>query len=109
MSTTMNPIEQVRERLDGGRKWCKRSLADDDGSFCLIGAAVRQQPLLVVRSVPLIVAVVQEQYPDRVAWFAVGGGVVSSFNDHPDTTWADVDAVLDKASVLWDERSGGAS
>jgi hypothetical protein len=47
-----------------------------------------------------------EQYPDR---HYLGLRPAAAFNDHPDTTWADVEVVLDKASVLWDERYGGAS
>jgi hypothetical protein len=105
----MNPVEQVRERLDGGRRWCKGNFGDIAGNRCLVGAARYGG---AISAVPPIAAVIQEQYPERLTPFVVhvgGGGIVAIFNDHPDTIWADVDLVLDKASVLWDERYGGAS
>jgi hypothetical protein len=109
---TNNPIEAVRARLDGGRKWHKGELGDvdGDGSVCVIGACqavywsgAKHDAYTDIRDT--IAAVVLEQYRDRVrnVDLMTGGSPIPSFNDHDATTFADVEVVLDKASVAWDE------
>lgn len=53
----------------------------------------------------LLANIIRENYPERVA----GGeeaseSVIIAFNDHSDTTFADVERVFEKAEVAWDER-----
>ena len=108
MSDTDNPIEKVRARLDGGRKWRKGQLGDYDdpnASVCLrgaiysvIGTTFAAANHRIAIEEPLR-DTIREQYPDRRDYSAA----VPTFNDHPDTTWADVELVLDKASIAWDE------
>jgi hypothetical protein len=54
-------------------------------------------------NVELMRQTIAEQFPDRAA-FPAAISTVWQFNDHPDTTWADVDLVLDKAARRWDEQ-----
>ena len=112
MSDTDNPIEKVRARLDGGRKWIKGSLGDcsqADAEVCIRGAIyafldATDQPSVNRISIERpIGATAYEQFPERFA-LGASGASIPAFNDHPDTTWADVELVLDKASIAWDEQ-----
>ena len=110
-----NVLDQARARLDGGNKWCKQRLYDKHGRACLVGAInevsshdiklphVEGVDCACERSVAAAVLndVIWEQYPQRSNIFFHS---VSYFNDHPDTTWADVEAVLDKAARRLDEQ-----
>jgi hypothetical protein len=101
MSGDGNPIEAVRERLDGGKLWYKGDAFDPRSSnrVCVIEACSQ---VAAWRVSLLLDNVVQEQFPDR------GHATLrpaAAFNDHPDTTWADVDLVLDKAARRWDETA----
>jgi hypothetical protein len=97
----MNPVEHVRANLGrDGKRWHKGSLDGPGESMCLIGACMSALTRLAIGP---IVEVVGEQYPDRVRAYYKA---IPSFNDHPDTTWADVERVLDKASARWDEEHG---
>jgi hypothetical protein len=106
MHDETNPIEAVRARLDGGRQWHKGDLFDklNRDKVCIIGAC--RDELLTTghlgRVLNGIQSVIEAQYPDRLGWDREMMQV-AAFNDHPDTIWPDVDAVLDKASVAWDE------
>lgn len=116
--TDTNPFEAIRARLAEGRLWQKGSIGlvhIESGSVCLAGAA---QSAIVHRYVPhgfvewggywlnyanamcVLKEVVTEQFGDRA------GGSVANFNDHPDTTWADIELVLDKCAQKWDEQHG---
>lgn len=102
----MNPIEEARAVLRNGQGWTKGTLDNGSGSYCLVGAcyeieAFYNGAFTTFDVVVPIEAVVLEQYPDRVRGMMAP---VVNFNDHPDTTWADVDRVLDKAAVRWEER-----
>lgn len=53
--------------------------------------------------------IIREQFPDRASWMSASGestpeSIIVGFNDHPDTTFADVERVFEKAEVAWDER-----
>jgi hypothetical protein len=103
MHDETNPIEAVRSRLDGGRKWHKGSFSDAGGEkVCLLGALddvllgadVRMTTLDDLRTV------IVDQYRDRLTADQVMRGlIVAPFNDHRDTCWADIEVVLDKVAV----------
>lgn len=105
MTQSENPIEKIRARLDGGNKWVKGTLSNESG-YCMIGAAKAEGVRLYG---DVIGEVIVEQYADRVSPFyrdvvrlhpSVG---IPGFNDHEDTVWSDVELVLDKASLRWEE------
>lgn len=97
--------KDVLERLQT-HGWHKNTYGGAEGPNCLLGAikAVKAQAEGVEYSAvhgtwsnPLtniIQEVVVEQYSDDIA----------GFNDLPDTTFDDVERVLEKAQILWEER-----
>jgi len=103
---TDNVLDQARDRLDGGRAWCKNVDRDGQGRMCIVGAigslGLDQEGYQATRAV--LEGVIAEQYPYRGIHTIHGTVMVSVFNDHPDTTWADVDVVLDKAARILDEQ-----
>jgi hypothetical protein len=48
--------------------------------------------------------VILENYPERIRKGVHAIGIVSTFNDHPDTTEEEALAMLEKASARWDEQ-----
>lgn len=86
---------------------CKNKLNDSAGRFCLVGAIIKQphggdKNWHWHSLVSAVNDVVQEQFADRAA-----GGCFSGvdFNNHPDTTGAEVIAVLEKAALKLEERA----
>ena len=51
----------------------------------------------------LISEVIEEQFPERRMPSDGYASAIPSFNDHPATTWSDVDLVLHKAALLAEE------
>jgi len=108
-----NVLDQARQRLDGGKKWCKGAFRKGD-SRCLTGAICFASVNRDADSAPMgfsawfaVDDVIREQYPDRGLDLTQHTGLcvsIPAFNDHPDTTWADIDAVLDKAARRLDEQ-----
>lgn len=103
-----NPIEQAKVRLAGGSKWLKGDIGDyyGTGDVCVMGAIPMHGDLLcgALAADEILKDVVLEQYPDRMT--EGSKHPVAKFNDHPDTVWSDVERVLEKASVKWDEVHG---
>jgi hypothetical protein len=113
----VNDVTRVREILGpDGEHWIKGQLHNDERTaFCLAGALqhMTRAENQVLRSIDealavmhrlgrasaVISKVIAEQYPER------RGRGMARFNDHPRTTWADVEAVLEKAEQRLDERS----
>jgi hypothetical protein len=109
----MNRIRKAIEVL-ARKGWTKDSFTDGAGRHCLQGALYEAhglEPFSAVRvglpvseamsaDLRLIHDVVAANYPERF-----GGVGVSRFNDHPDTTLADVVCVLEKAAVRRDEAT----
>lgn len=58
----------------------------------------------------VLAGVIRDQFPDRVNGPLSAyspertRATIYAFNDHPDTTWEDVERVFEKAEVAWDER-----
>jgi hypothetical protein len=102
MDAPTNPVDRVRDRLDGGRLWLKGSEGDwqrTDTPVCLLGACASVASDQADAVPHEIREVIGEQFPER---FTFKG--VDEFNDFPETTWPDVQLVLEKASALFDER-----
>lgn len=57
-------------------------------------------------AVTVLAAVIKEQFPERVhpAHMDTPRDAVVAFNDHPDTTFADVERMFEKAELAWDEK-----
>lgn len=120
----MNLIDRAKEVLNGGRKWSKghyHSYAPGVGqTHCTLGAIVVAGELdehrlgVVLPELPevqALAAVVEEQYADRIAReddleyppTFTASGKVARFNDHRDTTFEDVERVMEKASMKLEE------
>lgn len=77
------------------------SLRKDAVCWCLAGAHGRVGRMRAIED--LLDAVVTRDWPER--YHRNGGNNVVAFNDHPDTTHADVLAVIDRAIGLAKEEA----
>ena len=104
---TDNPFEKVLDRLRE-KGWHKGSYGTQFGPNCLVGGIkiINGLPttlrMISHPQVELLSNIIYEQFRDR----AVDGPMtcVPNFNDHPDTTFPDVERVLEKAAVKWEEE-----
>lgn len=112
-----NPIEKVRNRLSHGEYWQKDELGafrHSNTKVCLMGAFYSAHGADMVCNRPtkygvdLVSKVVEEQFPDRIENRLTLPIKLDTFpvwfNDHDQTTWDEVDLVLEKAAGLWDEH-----
>lgn len=86
-----NPFRQALEFLRGGEYWHKGDCfgGEDNSNACLLGVALR---LNAPTSFELILQdVIAEQYPGRFRVWKDGSTSIPSFNDHPDTSWEDIE------------------
>lgn len=85
---SLDQIDAVIERLATPEKWCKGALRSHDGRYCIRGAvrAIGGTELLE----PIILQAIGEVAGSRF-------GRIESFNDHPNTSHAQVIAVLERA------------
>lgn len=96
MTDAVTPLEILRR--DG---WIKGQGADRQERKCLVGAvavALTDSDVEWRRYLDVVNEVTHEQYPERCAYGGTWG-----FNDHRDTTFADVELVLEKAQLRYDE------
>lgn len=99
---TDNPFEKVLDRLRE-KGWRQNGSGREEGPNCIRGATQIMVGLKVLYDGPLL-QVIATQYPDRTTTPLAGGVSIVEFNDHPDTTFADVERVLEKAAVKWEEE-----
>jgi len=103
----MNPIETIRVRLDGGRHWCQGGPIGFSRAglpaVCLLLALDQDDERAYALQDRLISHVIEEQFPERRMPGDGYASPIPSFNDHPATTWRDVDLVLHKAALLAEE------
>lgn len=95
---TDNPFEKVLDRLRE-KGWCKDRLGDKLGPNCLLGAA-QAVGVFGYEWRETMGMLVQEHWPK---FLGVQAPTVK-FNNHPDTTFSDVERVLEKAAVKWEEE-----
>lgn len=91
----LTPLDVMRQF---GR--CRKGARGADGSVCVIAAVVKSDLLTWEQQgdyLGLIDRVIDEQFGNR-------GGCAVGFNEHPLTTDADVELVMDKAWVLFSEQ-----
>lgn len=116
-----NPITAVRARLGDGRLWAKHTCGPwgdpgGYGSVCLMGAFYSVYGLEGRRDrqrcwdgVTLVGKIAREQFPEVFDHEPIrysGKDAVIFFNDSRATAWKDVDLVLGKAEVAWEEQHG---
>src|ERR1700674_1438787 len=103
-------MNKIREALDwfgpNGERWGKGSIMDTRGNACILGAlrevgTVRMPCYSINKGVTTtpeyrhIAATIREQYGERCGVTHIG---IGGFNDHPDTTWPDVERIMEKAA-----------
>lgn len=80
--------------------WCKNVQVNQVGEHCMAGAVMAAHDMpsgsywLFLPERRLLDAAVQATHP---------GFTVAGFNDHPDTTWPMVEALMEKAAIRGDE------
>lgn len=94
-----NPFEKVLDRLRE-KGWRREKYGAPEGPNCIAGAALqigvlnhgywRDHP-----TAQLLESIVISEYRFDC---------IPDFNDHPDTTFSDVERVLEKAAVKWEEE-----
>lgn len=101
----INTFEKMLDLLQDGRRWIKGQTYSATG-MCLMGAYMSiHQGYNSCEGFEILKAIIGEQYPDRTLKPTCAS--VASFNDHKDTVWEDVERVLEKAVVQWEEKFKG--
>ena len=99
-----NPFRKALEWFEGGRKWAKRVFRSGDRA-CSLGALSWAEASKQEATYLDDLAV--ELFPQRAKHDHEGLlRPTAQFNDHPDTTWEDIEALFEKAAVRWEERVG---
>ena len=95
---TDNPFEKVLDRLRE-KGWRQGSMGDlEKGPNCIAGAG---NSVLMAHHYRILESILDDQYPERTSGRMCP---TPNFNDHPDTTFSDVERVLEKAAVKWEEE-----
>lgn len=97
---TDNPFEKVLDRLRE-KGWMQGRFGGPNGPNCIYGAAGN---VGVSNDIEAVLDVIETQFPDRMKDKASYHHPGPHFNDHPDTTFTDVERVLEKAAVKWEEE-----
>jgi hypothetical protein len=108
----MNPFRKTKEVLKGGRRWTKGAYhaygneTPEGDVFCLMGAlteaTAREGVIEDSSERRILTSIICEQYPPLKDYDVTCA--VEDWNDFPETTWVDVERVLDKAAVKFDEQ-----
>lgn len=95
-----NPFEKVLDRLRE-KGWRKGDFLKGE-STCIVGASMALGSVIPhANGYTVLRVMITDQYPDRLTGKF---GLIANFNDHPDTTFSDVERVLEKAAVKWEEE-----
>lgn len=103
----MNTIDRMLDHLRTNG-WTQGKYERPSGACCILGAhiAVTGSQKLGSAVTNEIGKVFYEQFPERAMYTVAAGAeyaCVPDLNDHPDTTFDDVEMVLEKASLRLDE------
>lgn len=101
---TDNPFEKVLDRLRE-KGWNQKRWGGPEGPNCMYGAIYYTQPGQALSESwmsQMLYHIVGDQYRNRVNDNM--DNRVMLFNDHPDTTFSDIERVLEKAAVKWEEE-----
>jgi hypothetical protein len=80
-------------------QWCQGGLSDEQNRLCIIGRICsvttfkEQGP-----TCHFLNKIASQMFPDRTRI-----GYAFPVNDHPDTTFQDIQSILEKCAVRWDE------
>lgn len=113
-----NPLRQAAQLVPG--HWYQGGMEDAHGNRCGIGhlyAAIREEPQAPVSDLGLLLSAMNtaahDKFPDRIGtWVENGVGAAgimhpfAQFNDHAQTSEADVVAVMELAADRWDVEHG---
>lgn len=99
MAGSDNPFEATLDRLRA-KGWIKECWGPPEGPNCISGAAAHVTGKAYPEVTNILADLARFEYPDRTG----GGFDHISFNNHPDTTFADVERVLEKAAIKWEEE-----
>lgn len=109
MEKIENPYRKALEFLDGGKRWYQGELRLWDGDrivkACLIGA-IKYNGIYSDECATILTNIIIAEYGDKLDPWLIRNYpflVTAWFNDHYATTFADVEKVLEKAAVSWDE------
>lgn len=87
--------------------WVQHYGGDMEHGFCILGAVETIFPTYGRTSATewkALIEVIEEQYPDRCQGVRMNPLNITLFNDHPDTTKAEVLAVMEKAAIKLEEQ-----
>lgn len=87
----VSKIDQVIDLLATPDKWCKAQFKGPDGSYCIRGAMMAVQAEEYLK--PIVLRAIHDVTGQRY-WR------IESFNDHPNTQYAEVRRVLTRARQL---------
>ena len=102
---TDDTAELASEVLRGLRTcgWAKGTFRDANGAMCIRGAMSNAGSLTQVARRDLyerLLIVIRAEYPGRLTRGEIlDPEPVAAFNDHPDTTFTDVERVLEKVAA----------
>jgi hypothetical protein len=91
-STDFVQFEKLSLALPSEESWCKGKMYTCGGQCCLFGAV----KLVTIGLIPAVGDAIKKHFGDRMGNIAEYGYLISSFNDHPETVWADVKKVIDE-------------
>lgn len=95
-----NPITQMLQ-LIRDRGWTQHQYENKKGSLCIYGAHDQLGPRSHA-TLQIIRQTIKEQFPK----YESSGTIIVSFNDSCDRRIADIEMVLEKAAVKYDEQHG---
>jgi hypothetical protein len=107
----MNEPKTLQELFDCPDRWVKGALSTRRGGwgfidylhkgpgncFCLLGAIQQVYPLDETQIRNRCLAAIKEQFPNRYQSEYYSG--IVDFNNHPETTFSELRAVIEKANV----------
>lgn len=92
-------LRAALERLDGGKRWCQGAV-QIEGALCMIGAAIHA--CCTDEQQALLDQVAAELFPERTRYRPLRDA--ANVNDHPATTWEDVEKIFEKAILRNEEK-----
>jgi hypothetical protein len=100
-----NPFVDAKIIFDNAG-WTKGRMQGLDGRLCLMGSLLIADRKVYIDSLHALEPIIEEQYPDRfVKNHFNEKHIIAQFNDHPDTIFGDIEVVLEKAAIRWDEEN----
>jgi len=107
-----NPFRAALEWFGpNGERWGKGEFVLPSGKRCAYGGLaavldidIEDDACLPHQYESALDAAAEALFPDRFVTIWADARNTAAVNDHDDTTWPDIEQVLEKAAVRWDER-----